>query len=330
MATITKRGNSYALNWRENGKQWRKSLGPISYPEAQTILKAKELELETGHKILSSAPLFGDYADDYLNWYAVEYPDSYDRTESIIRCHLLPRFQFCALDTIDSRSVEQWKAERLRKTPEGRKASAGTVTKELRTFKAMLNRAIDWEIIRSHPFKSVKAPKDLNAKPPLFYSLDEMKLIYTDKEYRFVWQLLANTGLRRSEARQLHAKKHILNDRIRILSQTGARTKSGKWREIPINDGSAEALDNLNKKGLVLPQVHKNSLQRAFKKVLVRNGLEGSMHCLRHTFCSHLVMAGVPLRTVQVLAGHASYSTTEKYAHLAPEHLQNALGGVVI
>lgn len=33
-----------------------------------------------------------------------------------------------------------------------------------------------------------------------------------------------------------------------------------------------------------------------------------------------LVMAGVPLRRVQILAGHADYATTEKYyAHLTPE-----------
>ena len=41
---------------------------------------------------------------------------------------------------------------------------------------------------------------------------------------------------------------------------------------------------------------------------------------LRHTFCAHMVMAGVPLRRVQILAGHADYATTEKfYAHLTPE-----------
>jgi hypothetical protein len=35
-------------------------------------------------------------------------------------------------------------------------------------------------------------------------------------------------------------------------------------------------------------------------------------HVLRHSFCSHLVMAGVPLRIVQALAGHTSYKVTER------------------
>jgi len=87
-----------------------------------------------------------------------------------------------------------------------------------------------------------------------------------------------------------------------------------------------EFLDN--ESDYVLPRVNKSSLTRAFKKAVVNAGLDGSLHCLRHTFCSHLVMQGVPLRTVQVLAGHASFKTTEGYAHLAPDHLAESVAGL--
>jgi site-specific recombinase XerD len=55
-------------------------------------------------------------------------------------------------------------------------------------------------------------------------------------------------------------------------------------------------------------------------------GLGGTLHRLRHTFCAHLVMAGVPLRRVQLLAGHADYKTTEQYAHLAPAGAADTVG----
>ncbi len=47
-----------------------------------------------------------------------------------------------------------------------------------------------------------------------------------------------------------------------------------------------------------------------------------SLHSLRHTFASHLVMSGVDLPTVQRLMGRKDIKATMIYAHLAPDHLR--------
>ncbi|OPY72243.1 MAG: Tyrosine recombinase XerD [Syntrophorhabdus sp. PtaU1.Bin050] len=48
-------------------------------------------------------------------------------------------------------------------------------------------------------------------------------------------------------------------------------------------------------------------------------------HTLRHTYASWLVQNGVNLYTVQKLLGHSTISQTERYSHLAPSTLQDAI-----
>lgn len=318
MATIYARGERWYLNWSEGGRQWRKSLGRISEHEAELRKKAKEVELGTGKRIFIASAAFEDHLAKYLTWHRAEFPDSHFRVAQIAEQHFAD-FIGRALSQIDSPLIERWKASRMAAV------SRESVAKELRTLKAVLRKAVQWGELEINPAQHVEPPRSLESEPIIWYSKAQLTQLYK-KHHGLTWRLMANTGLRRTEAQQLRWSQVDMRRRtLDIVSSVEARTKSGRWRQVPLSAGALQALKALKAAGgeHVLPRITAESLSRAFLQDVARLGLRGSLHSLRHTYGAHLVMAGVPLRTVQVLMGHASFKTTERYAHLGKDHLRD-------
>jgi len=64
----------------------------------------------------------------------------------------------------------------------------------------------------------------------------------------------------------------------------------------------------------------------AMKRAARKAGVQANgPHRLRHTFCSHLAMRGAAPRAIQELAGHAHFTTTQRYMHLSPAALDAAI-----
>lgn len=330
MATTYARGDRWYLNWSNQGRQFRKSLGRITADEAEKFRKAKEFELKTGHSVFLPSTLFDDHLKRYLSWHSIEYRDSHFRVKLTAE-NAMGDFIGKAISQITTADVERWKAARMTRVGVNRLGksavmSSETAAKELRILKAILNKAVEWGEIKASPAKSVKAPKNLRSKPIHWYSKAELGKIYRKCPRAAMWRLMANTGLRLAEARQLRWID-VKKDHLQILSTDDERTKSGKWRQVPLSDSGLAALKTLKrltgKETYVLPRMTPTSLSRLFRIDVRARGLAGSLHSLRHTYAAHLVMAGVPLRTLQVLMGHASFATTERYAHVGGDHLQD-------
>ena len=122
-----------------------------------------------------------------------------------------------------------------------------------------------------------------------------------------------------------------LDNRLIILPVT----KNNTVRVLPINDTLHRILSEMPEKsgyvfgnGKPITDV-KHSFTSACKKAAIT---DFRFHDLRHTYASHLAMRGVHIRALQELLGHKTLIMTQRYSHLAPEQLQNAvklLDGVI-
>jgi len=200
--------------------------------------------------------------------------------------------------------------------------------------------AVKWGYLKSNPTKDVVRLKTNDSKAPRFLTGKEYRrlLEYSPDELRPIFYTFLSTGMRKAELENLEwADIDFRRRKIKIRCKEFWKPKTGE-REIPMNQGICRLFKQLkvkNDQGLksnfVFP--HKDGFRIRIKlreqliKVARRAKIKDltKLHSLRHTFASHLVMGGVDLPTVQKLMGHSDIQTTMIYAHLAPDHLAEAV-----
>lgn len=106
-------------------------------------------------------------------------------------------------------------------------------------------------------------------------------------------------------------------------------TKNGRARDVALTKRAREAL--LRRRREASPEakgpftaLKKEGIRSRFNRLHGHLGWEDVVvHTRRHTAASRLVQRGVDLLRVQKWMGHMSYATTLKYAHLAPDSLDD-------
>ena len=200
-------------------------------------------------------------------------------------------------------------------------------------LKHLFNKAIHWNYLKENPLDKVKKLKG-SQKKFRFLSIEEIDLVLQncpDSIHTIILTAI-HTGLRKSELFRLEWEDvNFERGFISVTAKGEEHTKNYLNREIPMTKQLIDCLKDLEVKsnwvfvkedGERYSGWIRRSLESTVKKAKIKRF---TLHDLRHTFASHLIMEGIDLPTVKRLMGHADIKTTMIYAHLAPDHLKGAI-----
>ena len=238
--------------------------------------------------------------------------------------------------TADRIVINNYLADRLDKG-----TSVSTIQRIITCIKSFYLFLFENKIINNNPAQLIENPKK-RRKLPTIISEDEVEKLLDSPDIKTsiglrdkcILELLYSAGLRISE---------LLNIRVNQISKEKPflkiKGKGNKERLVPIGSSAMSLLllyidtyrANLKpsnhidmlflneNSSIISRQACWEMIQKYASVSLINKKI--SPHNLRHAFATHLLNNGADLRTVQMLLGHASLSTTQIYTHIAKERL---------
>lgn len=217
-----------------------------------------------------------------------------------------------------------------------------TIVRKLSSLRTFFRYAYTHKLISVNPMEDIETPK-LDKRIPVSLSYDQVIKLFDQPEIshylgfrdRAIMELFYSSGLRVSELVGLNRNDFDAKSFLVKLKGKGKKERivpitknAAKWihdylnhpeRHLDMDGHSAEADPQaifLNKHGTRLTP---RSVDRNFESYLKATGLAGKVtpHTIRHTIATHWLENGMDLKTIQVLLGHSSLSTTTIYTQVS-------------
>ena len=217
--------------------------------------------------------------------------------------------------------------------------------RSISALKSFFNYLLFEGEIHSSPINDIESPKIENKLPEVLTE-DEIKRLISsvnlDSEFgqrnKTIIEVLYGTGIRVSELIELKLSNIFFKESI--LKVTG---KGNKERFVPLGKIAIieikKYLNNRDKlkinskfSDILFLNRYGRQLTRSMIFKIINDSSKNaeidkkiSPHTLRHSYATHLLKNGADLRTIQLILGHESITTTEIYTHLDTFHLEDVL-----
>lgn len=224
--------------------------------------------------------------------------------------------------------------------------SPNSQARKISSIKSFFNFLIFEELRTNSPADLLEGPK-LGRKLPATLNLIEIEKILNSIDLnspngyrnRAIIETLYGSGLRVSELVNLTLSNVFFKEDIIRVTGKGEKERlvplgsySKKYIQIYVEE--IRSLKKIKKTDYDILFLNRNGkkITRAMIFTIVKDsakkaGIEKkiSPHTLRHSFATHLLENGADLRSIQLLMGHESITTTEIYTHLDNKHLKKVI-----
>ena len=224
--------------------------------------------------------------------------------------------------------------------------SPNSQARKISSIKSFFNFLIFEELRTNSPADLLEGPK-LGRKLPATLNLIEIEKILDSIDFhspngyrnRAIIETLYGSGLRVSELVNLTLSNVFFKEDIIRVTGKGEKERlvplgsySKKYIQIYVEE--IRSLKKIKKTDYDILFLNRNGkkITRAMIFTIVKDsakkaGIEKkiSPHTLRHSFATHLLENGADLRSIQLLMGHESITTTEIYTHLDNKHLKKVI-----
>lgn len=253
------------------------------------------------------------------------------------RSYLEKTFNLTKIDKIERSHIEAFMKSLSKKS-----LSTKSLSRKLTAIKGFHQFLLIENETKDNVAFDIESPKVEKTLPQVLSVPEVVKIIEGVKgtdplsiRNQALLELIYGSGLRVTELLDLKISDiHLTEGYVRVMG------KGNKEREVPLGDLSIQALRLYLTKSrnqltmnsidyLFLNQDGKRLSRQGFFKILKKlaklAGIEQdiSPHTLRHSFATHLLEAGVDLRTLQELLGHEDIQTTQIYTHISQKHLKD-------
>ncbi|MFA5866342.1 MAG: site-specific integrase [Actinomycetota bacterium] len=334
--SIRKRGDTYHVYFRVNGKQHSRVAGPLKR-DADALLVKINNEIYSGKYVDIKPMLFSEFAP---RWLEQQKPNlkvsSYSKYIVVIKNELVPRFGSLQVSRIDTEMIQGWLT-----VLSGRGLKPSTVNTYFATMRKLMADAVKWKYVHSNPAAVVDRPKIPKSEIDYLSPEEIGRLLHAAEPKardHALLMLLATTGVRIGEALALtwddvdFVKQTINVSKTMHAGVATSPKTAGSRRVVRFPEALKRELMTFQ---LTSPITKANHVfvssvgtpldrdrvrNRILKPALALAGLRSvSVHSLRHSYATMLIHQGENLKFVQSQLGHSSMRVTfDRYGHLLP------------